>query len=505
MILEFPEFLPDIPDINNPGVTTAKNVIASGGSYKSFPSFDTYSNALTGRVRGALSARDPETATTYNFAGTGTKLYLLGNTTTGTFDDVSIAGGYSLPADENWEFVQFGDEVLGLNIDNQIQTFTLGVSTLFANLSGTPPLARYADVVSDDFFVVGNTFDSVDGFKPYRVRWAGIGTSTSWTVSATTQADYQDLNAGYGWIQAIWGGSYGVIIQEKAIVRMDYVGSPAIFQFLTVERNQGTKYPKSVIRVNDLTFFIGLDGFRVFDGNQSVQIGANKVDRFFFDDLDTTYDYLICSAVDYARQIILWSYPSSELGQGEVNSRILMYNYSPNSSRRWSYADINNDFVYSALTEGYTLDGLDDWESAHGLSKNIDVLPYSLDSRVWVGNNIDFGLFNSSHILAFPSTSTALTAVIETAEAQITPRQKTDVFLVKPLIEGTSATVTMQIGTRNLQTESVTWGSSLPVDSDGHCQARSNARYHRVRTTVTGNFTNAVGVELLEFKPAGIR
>ena len=122
---------------------------------------------------------------------------------------------------------------------------------------------------------------------------------------------------------------YGVIFQERAIVRMDYVGSPAIFQFTEVEINQGTKYPKSCIRVGDLSFFIGLDGFRVFDGNQSVQIGVNKVDRFFFDDLDVSYDYLISSAIDFDRHIVMWAYPSREIGAGAVNSRILFYNYSP--------------------------------------------------------------------------------------------------------------------------------------------------------------------------------
>lgn len=517
MILEFPEFLPDLPSLNNPGITLAKNVIASGGSYKSFPDFSAYSTALTAYCRGAFSARDPESATTYNFAGDATKLYLLGKTTTGTFDDISIAGGYALGTDEVWEFTQFGDYAIACCINENIQKYEMGVDALFSDLAASAPLARHCDVVRDDFLVVGNTYDAVDGFKPYRIRWPGIGTIDSWTVSATTQADYQDLNAQYGWVQAVLGGQYGVILQEKAIVRMDYVGSPAIFQFTVSERNQGTKYPKSAIRINDLTFFLGLDGFRVFDGNQSVQIGVNKVDRFFLDDLDPNYDYLLTSAVDYDKQIVMWAYPSLELGQGAINSRILMYNYSPNSARRWSYADINSEFIYTALSEGYTLDGLDDWQIANkdpasgtASAVNLDLLPYPLDSRVWVGNTIEFGLFNSDHKLAFPG-DTVLTAVLETAEAQITQGQKTDVFLIKPVVDvvpsssSSTTTITMQLGTRNLPTEAVSWGSLISLDSDGHCQVRSNARYHRVRTTISNNFNHAIGVELLEYKPAGIR
>lgn len=504
MIIEFPEFLPDMSALNNPGVTIAKNVIPYGGSYKSFPLFTPYSNALESYCRGAFSARDPETATTYNFAGTQTKLYALGVTTTAIFTDVSKLGGYSLGTDEQWGFTQFGDNCIACHINGAIQKYEMGVDPLFSDLDASAPQCRYIDVVRSDFLVAGNTFDAIDGFKPYRVRWAGIGSATAWTVSATTQADYQDLDAGYGWVQAVLGGNYGVIIQEKAITRMDYIGSPVVFQFTVIEKNQGTKYPRSAIRIGDLTFFMGLDGFRVFDGQQSIQIGSSKVDRFFFDDLDTTYDYLICSAVDYKNSIVMWAYPSLALGQGATNSRILLYNYSPNSKRRWSYVDMNTEFIYTALSEGYTLDGLDQWEIDHGLSANIDILPYPLDSRVWVGNNIEAGIFTSDHKLSLASSS-ALTAVIDTAEAQVTTGQKTDIFLVKPVVDGTTASITMQIGTRNLLSDAVTWGSVLSLDSDGHCQTRSNARYHRLRVTVASNFTHALGVEVLEYKAAGIR
>jgi len=513
MILEFPEFLPDLPPLNNPGMTVAENVIPAGASYKAFPSFEPYSTALTNYCRGAASARDPETAVTYNFAGDETKLYLLSNGTPPTWDDVSKVGGYGLSADEVWSFTQFGDEMIAVNIDTAMQKYQLGVDTLFSDLDAGAPLARYVAAVTDDFLVVGNTYDAVDGFKPYRVRWPGIGGTTGWTVSATTQADYQDLNGKYGWIQQILSGQYGVIFQERAIVRMDYVGSPAIFQFTEVEINQGTKYPGSCIRVGDLSFFIGLDGFRVFDGNQSVQIGVNKVDNFFFDDLDTSYEYLISSAVDFDNHLVMWAYPSRAIGAGAVNSRILFYNYSPNATKRWSYANISTQYIFSALSQGYTLDGLDSWlqnnpqsfSSSSTPIISLDLLPYPLDSRVWVGNQLQFGIFNADNKLSYASTSVFLDAILETAEAQITPGQRTELQLTKPIVDGENTTVTVQIGTRNLMNETPSFGTAISLDVNGNCQSRSNARYHRLRINATGGFDNAIGVEVLEFKPAGYR
>lgn len=510
MILEFPEFLPDLPALNNPGTTVAENVIPAGASYKSVPDLANYSDALNSAARGAFAARDPQFGESYNFAGTTTKLYVLGTVTNGIWEDASKAGGYTLGSDDAWDFTQFGDYAIAVAFTEAIQTYQLGVSTDFNDLTpstGTVPRARYVDTVHTDFLVVANTFDGVDGFKPNRVRWPGIGTIDSWAVSAVTQADFQDLDTTYGWINGIIGGNFGTIFQEKAITRMEYVGSPTIFEFTIVEQNQGTKYSGSIVRAGGLIYFLGLDGFRVFDGNQSLQIGVNKIDRFFFDDLDTNYDYLISSAVDYDRHIIMWAYPSIAQNQGAINSRILFYNYSPNATKRWSYANLNTELIFSANSEGYTLDQLDDWESAHGFSKNIDVLPYSLDSRVWTGNNILFGAFTSTHKLAFSSSNTFLTAKLETAEAQLTDGQKSDLFLTRPSIEGIQVglTITGQVGTRNLLTTAPSYTLPIPTDNDGNFQSRSNARYHRLRVNISGGFTNAIGVEVLDFQPAGYR
>jgi hypothetical protein len=401
-----------------------------------------------------------------------------------------------------------------------MQKYELGVDTLFSDISSDAPRARYVATVHNDFLVVANTFDTTDGNRPYRVRWSGIGSSNSWPVSATNQADFQDLDGHYGWINQIITGEYGTIFQEYAITRMDYVGSPTIFQFQTVEVNQGTKYPNSVVRVGNLIYFIGLDGFRVFNGAQSVPIGNNKVNHFFFDDIaaGTGNPESLRSAVDYNNHVIVWGYQSDTLGTAKTINRLLFYNYAENSQNRWGYADFPEssgagsglDLIFTALSRGYTLDGLDEYQSVvQSVTPNIDVLPYSLDSRVWTGNNLQIGAFRDSR-MAFTG-STYLDAVIETPEVQLTDGQRSDLFLARPAVNKLDAdtagavTITMQIGTRNQQISDVAWTTSVSADSIGNYNFRSNARYHRARTNISGGFKHAIGVELLEFKPAGWR
>jgi hypothetical protein len=492
MKIPFPEWLPDLPDFENPGCTVAKNVVPLGTSYGQFLGATVYSNALDARCQGAISTKDKD-GVSLTFAGNATKLYKL---STAAYSNVSKVGGYTIGADEMWFFTRFNDFLIATNFNDAIQTFTLSSSSVFADLAASAPKARYVATVRN-FLVVGNTFDGIDGNIPHRVRWSALDDPTSWTVSATTQSDYQDLDASNGWVKQVVSGDYGVIFQERAISRMDYVGSPVVWQFRPVEIGRGTLASGSVIKVGNLIFYLGLDGFYVFDGNQSISIGENKVNRTFFNEVDLSYLSRISSTVDFDKQIIYWAYPATGNTSGRPN-KIIMYNYSSNARMRWSFAEIEAEFIFTSLSEGYTLDTLDT------LSSSLDSLPFSLDSRAYTGDNYILSGFNSDH-KHVNYVGTALTATLETAEFQGGEGLYSEVMRIKPIYNGTTATVTMQVGTRNAFNSSTSFASAISVNSSGECPVRANARYHRFRVNISGGFNSAQGVEVLEYRTAGKR
>jgi hypothetical protein len=496
-VLPLKEWLPDQPDLGN-FVSVATNVIPWAQGYKSFPSFSVLtSNALTGRFQGGTFAQDTS-ANTYVIAGDATKLYKLEGTTFSDITRLTISGTstasgsisatpYATNADDWWEFVVFGSTIVGVNgHTNEPQAYTIGTSTKFGDLAGTPPKAKHVAIVRN-FLVMGNLNEG-GTVTPYRVRWAGLGTTTSWTVSAATQADFDDLDADGGAIQRVIGGEYGVIVQERALTRMTYVGSPIIFQFDKLELNRGTVAPQSVVAFGGRIWFLSDDGFyEAIGGSVAKPIGDGKVDNFFLQNADATSFPQISGAVDPQRKLVLWAFVGAG-ANGSLPNRLIIYHWG---YRKWSYVETEIEGFVNYASIGYTLEQLD------GISSSIETLSPSMDDRFWKGGLRALAAYNSSHKLG-TFGGAPLAATVDTGEYQLTPGRTSHVMYVRPLVDGNAASV--QVGARSLQASANGFGNEVASNADGTCFTRSHARYHRFRVKTSGEFDFIEGVEV-EWQP----
>ena len=310
MFIPCGEWLPDQPDYKNPGSTTIHNVYPkTETSYGPIGSHAPSFTALAARVQGAFAAMDQSSGAVTNFAGAATKLYNI-SSGAGAFTDISGAV-FTTGADVRWNFTQFGQRVLATNYNDAVQTFTLGSSVTTANLSATAPKARYI-AVAKDFLMLGNTYDTTFGYKPQRIWWSAINDCTNWptpgtSAAAQVQSDYQDIPGDQGWVQGIVGnlGTADVaIFFERAIWRGVYVGSPAIFNFHPAEGVRGTPAPGSIAQLGAQVFYLGEDGFYMFDGSSSIPIGAQKVDKTFYADVNQQFMYRISSAIDPINKLV---------------------------------------------------------------------------------------------------------------------------------------------------------------------------------------------------------
>jgi len=263
---------------------------------------------------------------------------------------------------------------------------------------------------------------------------------------------------------------------------MTYVGSPVVFQFDRIEENRGAWADRSVLPVGNMIFYLADDGFYMVSGGQSVPIGAGKVDETFIADLNSSYLHRMSAAAFPNQKIVMWSYPSTSSADGTPD-KVIMYNWA---SQKWSFGQFNHELIYRAQSVGTTLDGLD----AAGYT-NIDTMTVSLDSKVWMGGTLQMSAFDTSHKLSY-FTGTALDAVLETGEWG--GKDRIDVNEIIPQVDG--GTHTVQVGTRETQAGTVSWGAVYTENSSGVCAVRENSRYMRARVNITGDFNYAMGVEV---------
>lgn len=503
------EYCPDQPEFASGTSVSVVNVVPrTASSYGPLPDYAPYAtSALPARPQGAYGGADPDGNVSV-FVGTVNNLYQMQTGST-AFSNVSKSvNAYTCPSDESWSFALFNARILAANIDDPIQTFVLGTDTKFSDLAAAAPKARYV-TTAKNFLIAANTSDPIGGLAPWRVWWSALGDPTSWptpgtSAAAAVQSDYNDTVGEGGAITGIVGNlgtADAAIFYERAVWRMIYVGPPAIFNFVPAEGVRGTIAPGSIAQLGSVVFYLGEDGFYMFDGTQSIPIGANKVDRTFLANLAANGQSRITSAIDPVRKLYIVSYPSFNAGRSLTPDTLLIYNWT---TQRWTTAHMTLDMIFRAFTFGYTLDGLD------ATGYNIDTLPFSLDSRVWTAGSLLLGAFQND-ILGYLSGSN-LAVTVDTDEIQPFPGQRTFVSNSRPLVDTNTmagigdAAILVTLVTRD-SLEDLPIGTAVgAINSLGWAPLRGSGRYVRARILIPANvgFDHLQGTEL-QCRPIGVR
>ena len=472
----FGEWMPDQSGISG-ALTDAKNVVSQAIGYGPFPTPVALSGSAAEDLTSLYAAKAPD-GTTKLFTAGATKIYSVGGGGALTL----MNSGYTTGNQDKIRFTQFGKSVISCNNSQKLQSFTLGTSSVFADLAASAPIAKYITVVRD-FVVVANTYES-SAQQQYRVRWSAINDETDWTEGGTTQSDYQDIPDG-GQIMGIRGGEFGLVLLERAISRMTYVGTPFIFQFDNISRNKGCMVAGSIAQYQGITFFLSDDGFYMCDGQQVIPIGAEKVDRFFLSDASDADYKTMSAAIDPIRKLVIWNYKSVDAVR-----KLMIYNFQ---TKKWTYGDAGTDYLGEASSGALTLEDLD------SVSGSIDALATSLDSVLFAGGKYFLGGTYGTKVYSF--TGANLTGNISSADIDI--GSNSVVTLARPIVDNGSGSIS--VASRTLLNQSVTYGTSTAADSDNRVSLRSAGRYHRLNLVPTGaNWKTAVGVDVM-FTPQGVR
>jgi hypothetical protein len=461
--LIFGEWLPDQPGVTG-AITDAKNCYPVANGYAPFRSEADYSDAAAQNLLITFGGKfGGEVAL---FAAGATQVYKFDSSDASL--DAATTTGYSTV--ESWDVTQYGAKMILANGQDKLQAYEIGVSTYFADLAAAAPTAKYVTVVRD-FVVAAN-----DGTDNNKVYWSDINDETDWTPGAASQSDFQIIPDG-GDITGLAGGEYGLVFLERAIYRMSYTGSPFFFQFDAISRSLGCISDGSIAQYGGITYFLADDGFYSCDGQSVKPIGAERINRWFFENvIPSEISTGMSTTIDPIRKLVLWKFNNTFGGKN-----LLIYSINLD---RWSYVDTTANAISFVLTPSATLEQVDNYNSS------IDALEIPLDSRVFAGGQLLFAGVSGAKIIAFsgqPKTANITTGDIDVGRSTVT--------LVRPTVDGGSGSVA--ISSRDLLNEQVEFGSDVPADAENRVSIRSNGEYHRLRLTPTGsNWETAVGIDV---------
>lgn len=478
--IPFGEWLPDQMSLESSGGDKALNVIPlTQRTYGPINDLSESFNALESTCLGAGSFRGIG-GTVLNVAGTASKLY---NLESSVWTDRSILGGYAVATGDRWCFTQFGNDIIATNGTNNPQAWTIGSSSAWADLGGSPPVSRFCCQVRD-FVFLGRISSALN-----KVQWSSINNDVEWTAGVN-QGDDQEIPTG-GSIMSMVGGEIAIVISESAINRFSYVGSPLIFQRDTISIEHGTPCQNGTIGYQGIVFFVSWDGFWALNnGSDLVPIGDQKVDKTFWNDpeiaVNQAYLYNVIAGYDPVSKLAVWAYPSVQSTAGMIDS-MMIFN---RTLGKWSFAQIPLEHIYAATTsQGYNIDTLD---AVYG---NLDAIPVSLDSPLLLGSGkFLLSAFSMNHKYANFGGAT-LQAVMDTTEGQVFAGKRGLVTEVWPLVDG-GTDITCAIGSRNRPNDALTYAAATTQNTVGFCPARVDARFHKARITVPAgsSWTHALGV-----------
>lgn len=402
------------------------------------------------------------------------------NTTGAGSGTHSVTGTYSaLSSADQWQFVQFNNFIISVQKNVAPQVYDLTSSTAFADLGGSPPQASYIAVVNRFVVLCGLASPNV-----YRLQWSGLNATTTWT-SGVSQSDFQDLADG-GIVRGVAGGEFGVIFQDQSIRRLTYApGSPYVFSIDRISMDDGLLAPYSAINAGDRVFFLSPQGFKmIVPGGYPTPIGKEKVDRTFFNDVDTANLQLVIAAHEPKTTRVYWTYKSLS-GSSNLFDKILCYDWIID---RWTTITQSGEFLTSMSVPGITLEGVD---AAFG--SDLDTLTIASLDAISSATTPKLAGVDSTHSFGY-FTGSNLEAIMETPE-QGGDGRRIRVRGFRPVSDATS--VYGSISSRDTAQAVQTYGTEVSVNSVGVCPFNIDTRYARgrVRIPAAETWTYAAGIE----------
>ena len=318
-MIPFGKYQPDLVG----GLDVCNGLIPANGKYLPLAGLAKYSPYAMEGAALSMQYFKSTNGLTYTFIGNTKKLCRMdGNFPT----DVSKSGGYLTPTTATWQYTAYGTSGLATNNTSPIQQIANLASGTFADLTGTPPIARYICMFKDQLFL-GSTTESTVNY-PRRVFRSAQGDITDWAVDSATGCGFYDLPS---WGQEVTGlivnGDYLFVYMNNSIWMLSFIGPPLWYAYNKIYEGTCATAQGCVANIGNMQNLVltPTDVLRI-SGTTVASIGYGI--RSFLNNINHS-QYLrhrITNAVDQTRKLVFWSFVSKD-NPGGIPNKLLIYNY----------------------------------------------------------------------------------------------------------------------------------------------------------------------------------
>ena len=175
-------------------------------------------------------------------------------------------------------------------------------------------------------------------FNPMLVRWSDQSVAAEWTPTTFNQSGEVLLANGSYIVGGATARQELLIWTDKALYSMQYIGAPYVFNFQTLMDNISIMSPNAMITINNVTYWMGVDKFYVYNG--TVQPLPCTIRQYIFNNLNITQSFQVVCGHNEEYSEIWWHYPSST---SNTNDSYVIWNYADNN---WYFGTINRTAWY---------------------------------------------------------------------------------------------------------------------------------------------------------------
>jgi hypothetical protein len=170
-------------------------------------------------------------------------------------------------------------------------------------------------------------------FNPMLVRWSDQDNPYEWVPAVTNQSGEFPLSHGSSIVSCINTRQEILVWTDSALYSMQYLGPPYVWGFNILMDNISVISPNSMITVNNITYWMGVDKFYMYSGR--VDTLPCSLRQYVFNDINVAQGYQVFCGGNEGYNEIWWFYCSTN---STAVDKYVIYNYL---DKVWYYGSMS--------------------------------------------------------------------------------------------------------------------------------------------------------------------